>query len=216
MILTFAPISPLANSNSLRAMYKRRVSRRFYTLILNRVVADFLIVFSSTIQAIADAMGSSWSARLWTATGGAVALSFYATTVTYVALLLIKLLSIARPLQMRDGVRMRTCVAVIALSWLLLFASFVLFLVVEEILERAGVIAGIQDAAPVMQSILLMVPPAAYATTLVIYAITSEFTVVYSLSGIKRIFLGHSFLRVALNSAHQEACQPATDAERDH
>jgi len=92
-------------------MSSRRVSRKFYTLMLNRAVADLGIAVSFTVVVMSAHQPVN---------GGQQVLftlifysSIYATTITYVSLLLIKLASITRPLQMRGGVRLRTCVRLI-------------------------------------------------------------------------------------------------------
>jgi len=96
-------------------MYERRVSRKFYTLMLNRALADLGLALSTSMVAeetvrLAGSMGKI-----------AVAIFFYSniysTTITYVWLLLIRLASVARPLQMRGGVRLRTCVRLILFRW---------------------------------------------------------------------------------------------------
>lgn len=85
-------------------MYKRRVSRRFYALICNRVFADLLLLIDVAFDV--DLI----SVLLFYA-------SFYATGVTYVSLLVVKLCGIARPLQMRNGIRLRTCILIIVLRY---------------------------------------------------------------------------------------------------
>lgn len=101
------------------AMYKRRVSRHFYTLIFNRVAADLLIAVNHLLFNILHMIKwSDWSSLVFAISAEnqllfLVIFSLLATAVTYVALLAIKLYGIARPLQMFGGVRLRTCVLIV-------------------------------------------------------------------------------------------------------
>ncbi|KAI1715131.1 cytidine and deoxycytidylate deaminase zinc-binding region domain-containing protein [Ditylenchus destructor] len=129
------------------------------------------------------------------------------TAVTYMALLLIKLYAVARPMDARGGVRLRTCVLIVVASWSILLLGIIIAEVVLSTDSSTHFYSTVMKYANALESAIPFLLVGSYLTVLFIYAFTGEFYFCFFCCRTPKF----SLLRVALEACrHGARCRAET------
>ncbi|CAD5221647.1 unnamed protein product [Bursaphelenchus okinawaensis] len=107
-----------------RAMDEHRVSRKFYSLLLNRAFGDFVACIANTV-AILYALCFEHNPGILQILNTLFIASFWSSMCSYTGQSIIKLYGVAKPLQYRRYITMKRCKQFCVLSWILFFTCII-------------------------------------------------------------------------------------------
>jgi hypothetical protein len=156
-----------------RAIRQHRVSRKCYVLLLNRAFGDILACLVA-FSIIGYVLGSTHVNRNAMQVMDVFFVgTFWTSMVSYVALSLIKLYAVAKPISYRNNVTMKRCIYLVILSWIifLVFLAYSLGTVAVTKIEYLNKISGcrIETCTRLMYRIRNFVNVSVYFFTIICF-----------------------------------------------